>query len=355
VHISDEAGLMSGLSPAPLRPKALHRGARLGILTPSFPGPARYPERLQYGVAALAKAGFEVVVPHAALCDAGFLSGGPQERAAALNVLIADPAIDGIVCSIGGFNSNDMLPFLDFGSIAACPKVIVGNSDVTALLLAIYARSNVVTFHGPALLPEWGEWSGPFEHTVNSFLSVVGSLGASPEYRPPGFWTDEFQDWRGGPSPRQRKRNPHEGWKAIRFGKGVGRLLGGNIETLNTIVGTPFCPSFQDAILFMEATAEEARLERILRALRHIELAGLMDKICGLVLARCPHAVAVDGVDLAAVVKQFGDKHDIPVAADLDFGHTDPKITLPIGVKAELSCTTSGVSLRLLETAVRGT
>ena len=273
-----------------LLPPRLRAGSRLAIYSPSFPGVARHPDRAARGAAALRALGFEVTVPPAAGRDHGYTAGSPVDRADALNALFADPDVDGIVCGIGGFNSSDVLDRLGYELIVASPKVLVGDSDATALLLAIAARTSMVTFHGPALLPEWGEWPAPMAYTRDSFLAVTGFVSGRHDYAAAPSWTSRCVAW--GTEAERAGRAPDRagGWTCLRPGAARGRLVGGNIETLNMLIGTPFCPSFDGAILFVEATAEEASVPRIQRALQHLELAGLTHSLQGLLVARCPEA-----------------------------------------------------------------
>jgi len=336
----------------PIRPSALHPVARLALYTPSFPAPGLFPRRLARGVEALRRTGFEIVVPDAVARIDGYKSGRAETRAEALMELFEDPTVDGILSTIGGFNSNAILPHLDYDRIRGSAKVFVGHSDVTALLLALYHRAGLVTFYGPAVLPEWGEWGGPLDYTLDWFLEVV-QAGEAAIFAVPDSWTNEFLDWGSDADDRARRTQPHAGWRVLRPGRARGRLVGGNLETINAIVGTPYCPGFAETLLFIEATEAEAYLPRLERALDHLWLAGLLDGVRALLVARCPDAVPERGVDLDSLLRDFGARMQVPVVADLDFGHTDPKLTLPIGVEAEVVAFDQNVQLRLLAPAVR--
>jgi muramoyltetrapeptide carboxypeptidase len=345
---------MKGQAIPRILPPRIYPGATLAVYSPSFPGPALYPRRLEQGVASLRRQGFDVVIPDAARQQNGYKSGSSQQRAEELGRLFSDPAIDGIITSIGGFNSNEILPWLDFESIANHPKVFVGYSDTTALLLALYAKTGLVTFHGPAVMPEWGEFPAPQQYTVEWFRRII-MQGEAVDYQPPEGWTDEYLEWEHSEDQyTHRKLYPHKGWRSLIEGKGRGKLVGGNIETINSLIGTPYCPSFDNAIVFLEATREEAYLPRLDRALTHLELAGAFSSAAGLLMARCPDAKSERGVDLYTLLCRIGERWGLPIAADLDFGHTDPKITLPIGVEAEIFCDTEGIKLRITEPAVSG-
>jgi muramoyltetrapeptide carboxypeptidase len=336
----------------PIRPKALTVGATIGICSPSFPGPALYKKRTEQATKALEQQGFRVVIPPPADEQLGYVAGTPERRALAIMELFNDPQIEMILSSIGGFNSNALLPCLDYESISKHPKIFIGYSDVTALLLGIHAKTGLITFHGPALLPQWGEFPQPFDYTVAWFRQITMEKMPPSPYRPPSEWTNQKVNWGRRPEEQIRGRFAPADWTCVRSGHATGIILGGNLETLNAIVGTPYCPDFTGAILLIEATAEEAELPRLDRALQHLELAGIMDSICGIVAARCPDASPKYGVSFLDMLSRYAVRHQIPAAADLDFGHTDPMLTIPLGIAAELTCRDGDVNLRLLEPAV---
>lgn len=335
-----------------LRPPSLKIGSILAVFSPSSPGIALFPDRLKRGVKALESLGFRVQVPESALRQCGYTAGTAEERANELMRLFEDDAVDGIICSIGGFNSNDILPLLDYSIISNHPKIFAGYSDVTALLLGIYARTNLVTFHAPAILPEWGDYPEPLAYTVRYFRDLTEARSNLVKYQPPNEWTSEFIDWRKGEDNRSKNMYQNQGWKVLKEGVTVGYLIGGNIETLNLLVGTPYCPDFSGSVLFLEATDAEAYLPRLHRALTHLYLCGVIGKIKGLLVGKCPDAHPVSGIDLETVIMMVTKYFNIPVALDVDLGHTDPMLTLPIGVQVKLSCIGTNVSFELLESAV---
>ena len=288
--------------------------------------------------------------PAAATSITGYTSGEPEALAHALIELYTNPDIDGILCSIGGFNSKALLPFLDYDAIRNHPKVLVGYSDATALLVAILVKSFTVTFHGPAVLPEWGEFPEPLAYTLACFTRVTG--GETPyTYHPPASWTHEFLEWGSDRELRARRALASPGWRTIIPGRACGRLMGGNVETLNMLAGTPYLASLEKSIIFLEATDAEAYLPRFDRALTHLEQAGVFRQATALLIGRCPDAHSERGVDLDFIARSLGGRLGIPVAADLDFGHTDPKMTLPLGIQAEIIAGET-VHLTLCEPAV---
>lgn len=337
----------------PLTPKALRAGSKLACYSPSFPGAALYPQRLERGVQALQQQGFNVCVPDAALRHTGYTAGSKQERAEELMRLFLDNTIDGIFCCLGGFNSNEILPYLDYAAIAAHPKVLIGYSDVTALLLSIYARTGLITFHGPCVLPEWGEFPAPLTDTVENFLDVLTARKNLPlHYRCPFEWTNEFLDWGAHKDSRPRIMSANAGWRVLKSGCAEGPLIGGNVETINTLCGTTYWPDFSNAILFLEATEAEAYLPRFQRALFHLDAAGVFQYITALLIGKCPDATPQLGVALEKMICSFTENLDIPVILDMDIGHTDPMLTLPIGVRACVKCDEDVAHFSLLESAV---
>ncbi|MCC3635231.1 S66 peptidase family protein [Microcoleus sp. PH2017_20_SFW_D_A] len=335
-----------------LRPPSLKIGSNLAVFSPSSPGTALFPHRLKRGVTALENLGFQVQVPESAFKQYGYTAGTAEDRASELIRLFEDDTVDAIICSIGGFNSSDILPLLDYSIISNHPKIFAGYSDVTALLLGIYARTNLVTFHAPAILSEWGDYPEPFAYTVQSFRDLTETRSSLVNYQPSNEWTSEFLDWGKGEDNRSKNMYQNQAWKVLKEGITIGCLIGGNIETLNLLIGTPYCPDFSGAVLFLEATDAEAYLPRLHRALTHLYLCGVFGQIKGLLVGKCPDTHPVSGVDLETVILMVTKHFNIPVALGVDLGHTDPMLTLPIGVQVKLSCIGTNVSFELLESAV---
>lgn len=337
-----------------LKPRRLSSGDVVAVFTPSMPFPAFYEGRFHASVAGLARSmNVHVHTPSQAVLSTGFTAGGREVRAATLQALIANEKIRAIFCSIGGYNSAELLPYLDPHVLRENPKVLVGQSDCTALLLGIQAIAGWITFHGPTIMPQFGEFPEPMEYTVASLRRLICDATGTVEWTDPPGWTDEFLDW-GTDAWRERARIVHspahrEVWRA---GRGQGYLFGGNIETLNFLAGTRFlCPP-DDVVLFLEATAEEAFLPRVRRALTHLDQIGLLRKTRALLLGRCPDARPLHGVDLRETVLESVSSYTFPVIGSLAFGHTDPTCTIPVGGLCDVAATAEGCDLRLLESAV---
>lgn len=311
------------MQPKPVRPPRLGRGARVALLAPS--GPVSAADRAA-AVAHCHELGFEpVLMPHADRAH-GYLAGRDTERLADLNAALADPSIDGIWCLRGGTGMTRILADVDFAALARRPIPIIGYSDITALLSAVWTETGIVSFHGPI------------------------ARAALPE-----FSRAQLQRVTGAPEPPGRLDLPAtdpETPVTLHPGRARGRLIGGNLSLLQTLVGTRWFPDLRGAILFLEDVHEP--VYRIDRMLSHLRLAGLLEGIAGVALGRFtdrPSAPEGADLDLHAVVQEYFAPLDVPVAAGFPIGHIEAQWTLPVGILAELDA--DSPTLALLEGAVR--
>jgi len=232
----------------------------------------------------------------------------------------------------GGWGCARMLPYLDFKTIRANPKLLTGFSDITALHLAFAARAGFTTIHGPNAASGWGKLSW------DSFRAVAFD-GATPTYVNPVGTEDRLV-------PRSGRIRTFGG------GKASGRLLGGNLTVLTALMGTPWLPDFTGAILFVEETNEaEYRIDRMLTQL---SLAGILPKLAGFVFGQCTSCTATGvsygGFTLSEVLQQHLAPLGIPAFQGALFGHIANQFSLPVGARAEIDADAG--TIRLLEPAV---
>jgi muramoyltetrapeptide carboxypeptidase len=327
--------------PDPVFPKALQPGMTVALVTPSSPGSDL--ADTDFGVEIVKALGFKPkVFPHVGEATR-YLAGPDEHRAADLNAAFTDPTVDAIFCLHGGYGASRILPLLDYEAIKKNPKVLLGYSDITALLNAIHRLTGLVTFHGPV-----GSES-PTDYTLASFKKVL--MQAQPAGRiaeppaPKGAQKEIFVD--------------RENWiYKLAPGKGKGRLVGGNISVFSTLVGTPFEPDLKGRILFLEEVGEDPY--RIDRWLTQFLLTGKLSGLAGVALGRFAHCTPGDYKPSYSgagqwtwqeVCKDRLGKLGVPVVANLVFGHIPDKATLPLGVMAELDGDAG--TLTLLEAAVR--
>jgi muramoyltetrapeptide carboxypeptidase len=333
------------------RPERLRKGDVVAVFSPSSSVPSFFPERLDRAERELERLGFLVRRGAHVTDRSGYTAGTPEQRAAEINEAFADSQVSAIHCSIGGNNSNQLLDLIDYDTIRRNPKVLVGYSDSTALVVAVWQMTGLVTYHGPGVLPEFGEFPGAMPYTERSFLETLCE-GASPrKLSPPDSWTDDFAEW-GDPEnwTRTRPTTPNASWRAVRSGAGEGPLVGGNLETLLKLAGTPFWPDLNGAILFWEEARQTvAQVDAHLTQLRQM---AVFSQIAGMIIGRPYHCDASVDVDFAQVVAQKLDAVPFPVLADVDLGHTDPMLTLPIGVRTRLVVEDADYEVTILEPAV---
>ena len=316
--------------------------------------PGTQPERYALGRRTLEEAfGLDVVeMPHA-LDDPESVARNPQARAADLNAAFRDPSIRAIIASIGGDDSVRVLPHLDLDAIAANPKIYLGYSDSTSIHLGI-RQAGVTSFYGPTVMAGFAENVEPFAYTLDAVRRTLFETAPAGLVEPNrAGWTDEHLDW-GDPALRDRRRalKTSTGPRTLQ-GRGIARgpLIGGCAEVLEMLKGTPWWPPldiWRGAIFFYETSEEAPAPELVLRWLRNFGAQGILSVLGGIIVGR---PCGVDPAKLpaydAAIVHALDEEGliDLPVLANLDFGHTDPIFTLPYGVMAKLDCATATLSL----------
>ena len=258
-----------------------------------------------------------------------FDSSSIRSRVADLHAAFADPGVAAVMSVIGGMNSNELLPHLDWALISDNPKVFCGYSDITALQNAMLAKVGLVTYSGP----HWSTFGmrEHFEPTGEWFASAVFDDGPI-ELLPSEFWTDDL--WFADQDTRTLRAN--EGWWALREGEGSGRLVGGNLCTLNLLQGTEFMPTLDGAMLLVEddAASDVRTFARDLTSLLQLPDA---DGIAGLVFGRFQVASGMTRADLDEIVSRQQALRGVPALANVDYGHTNPLATLPLGGSAQLT------------------
>lgn len=302
-------GQMRGISTprAVIRPPRLPAGGTVGLVAPA--GVLQSTGQLREAVDALEGLGFRTKVGRNVLARFGFLAGTDAERARDFMSMVRDPEVDAILAVRGGWGCARILPLLDYDEIAAHPKPIVGYSDITALLLAIYARTGLVTFHGPVGVSTWqGLTSGSFVRAL-----VDGNpLLLSPE-----------------------TRDNRDRTETIRPGVAEGPVVGGNLSVIAALVGTGYLPDFDGHIVFFEEVDEDAyRLDRLLVQL---ELSGTLREPAGVAFGQCSGCRS-GGSSWSAeeTIRRHLQQYRCPTILGAAIGHVSPVFTIPIGLTARL-------------------
>jgi len=295
------------------KPRALKPGDTIGIAAPASPFDR---EDFDRGVAALESMGYQVKIPEGLFEKKGYLAGSDTKRASLLMGLFEDDSISAIFCARGGFGSMRLLPLLDFETICSRPRILMGFSDITALLVVVNNWCRIVTFHGP-LVTTLGKGSEKTQAALADAVASSKPLVLSPDKA-----------------------------VVVNAGKASGRLLGGNLASLSHLMGTPYEPSFKGCLLFLEDRGEAPyRIDRMLSQLR---LGGHLDKVAGVVLGSFHDCGSLEHV--YSIVEDAFSHTDVPILAGFELGHGTENMTIPIGIEADLD-TEKGV-LRFQEAAV---
>ncbi|HDL85436.1 MAG TPA: LD-carboxypeptidase, partial [Candidatus Acetothermia bacterium] len=260
-----------------------------------------------------------------------------------LNELIRNPEVRCIMSTIGGTNSNSLLPYIDYDALIKDPKILIGYSDVIAILLAVHAKTGLITFYGPALVASFGELGPLVDMTHASFTEMLVNPASAPfTYSMPNFWSDEFINWEEQERPKQQRENQ---WLTVYPSKARGRVIGGNLNTMQGFWGSQYMPAVESGdILFIEDSMKDAAT--LERSFSFLKVNGVFDKVSGIILGK--HELFKDrgtGVRPYQILQEVLDGQELPFLADFDCSHTHPMFTLPIGVEIELDATEKTVTI----------
>ena len=269
-----------------------------------------------------------------------FNSSSAASRITDLHDAFAAPRVKGILSAIGGFNSNQLLRYLDYDLIRANPKILCGFSDITALGTAIYAKTGMVTYSGPHF-STFGMEQG-LEYTLEYFKKCLMDT-ASFAVEPSSDWSDDswYRD------QLNRSFIPNDGFWVVNEGQAEGKLLGGNLCTLNLLQGTEYMPSLAGSILMIEDDDESKPLtfDRDLQSLIH---QPGFEGVKGVVIGRFQRKSEMEPEKLVKIIRSKQELTSIPIVVNADFGHTTPQFTFPIGGKGRLVALDGEVSFTIV-------
>jgi muramoyltetrapeptide carboxypeptidase len=313
-----------------IKPPRLKKGDTLALVTP---GSYISYEEKQESINNLKKLGFEVKYSDRLMEKNGFFSATDKERAADLNDMFERDDIKGIVCARGGYGCARILPYIDYTLVSKNAKVLIGYSDVTALLYGIYKNTDLVTFHGPVGISTYNDFSKKYfeQVLINPVEKVeLKSSTSGNNYNIYGLTT-------------------------IATGNAKGELVGGNLSIIVSLIGTDYDIDTKGKIIFLEEFLEEPY--RVDRMLTQMLQAGKFNHAAGIALgvfkmceSNKENPSFSNSFSLMEVLKDRLSDLNIPVVYGISFGHVEDKFTIPFGIKAELDA--DNYKLKLLETAV---
>ena len=304
-------------------------GDTIGLITPSS---SITEAKLLLAQENMKNLGFKVKLGKHVNAINGYLAGTDEQRLEDLHDMFADDEVDGIWCIRGGYGVGRILPKINYKLIRKNPKVLIGYSDITALLLAIYQKSGLIGFHGPIAAATWTDY------TIKHIKGVL--------MNPTKSYNIEYADENDAIEDVSYRT------KVIKSGKAKGELTGGNLSLLVAMAGTDFKWKVKNKIVFIEDIGEKPY--RIDRMLTQLLQSSDLDKAAGIVLGVFEGCQAKESDRSLSLMETFEDRlgHlDMPIIYGLSFGHISNNITLPVGVEAEMD--TASRSLRLLEMGVR--
>jgi muramoyltetrapeptide carboxypeptidase len=291
----------------PILLPALERGDSIGLIGPSGPWQE---EAFRRGVQVLSELGFQVTFPRNLLQEQGYLAGNDKHRYTTLAEIWRNPEVKAVMAVRGGYGSLRILSDINFELIKKYPKILIGFSDITALLTAVFKQTGLPTFHGPMITTLNTSDRDSVQNLFNT-LSNCDPLPIQPS-----------------------------GLEILKPGSARGTLLGGNLTTLSHLVSTPFEMSWQNAVLFIEDIGEAPY--RVDRMLTHLKLAGRFDSLNGLILGTfidCGNQEEIWN----RVLELFQDEN-FPIWANFPVGHGRRNITMPIGIEAKMDSSTGTLS-----------
>ena len=323
-----------------IKPQKIKIGDTIGLVSPSAPLAGLVTHRTKKSIKMLKEMGFKVKIGKYALKTTGYTAGSPKERAADINSFFKDKDVKAIICFIGGNHSNQILKYLDFDLIKTNPKIFIGYSDATVLHFAFYTQSNLVTFYGPAALTQFAENPKIFPYTKEYFKKAVMKNQSVGKIKPSLYWTDEILDWfKKEDLERLRKMKKNKGWQWLKQGKAEGPILGGCITSMIHLRGTKYWPDFSNSILFWETPesgddfTKGEKVENVDSYLTDLELSGVFKKIKGMIVGRFFGYSEQENKEAMKIIRMRTASYNFPVLANVDIGHSDPMITVPLGVK----------------------
>ena len=310
-----------------LTPVKLVPGDLIGIIAPASPLFGEKKKTLDKGIDYLKARGYQVCEGDHVRSEYGYLAGTDAERLKDLNGMLRDPHIKAVFCARGGYGTPRLLSQIDYKAVLDNPKIIVGYSDITSLQLALYAKAGLKTFSGPMVAVEMGKSIDPM--TEDFFWTLITQ--AAP------LRFDDISDQ----------------WQVIHPGRAQGRLFGGCFSLINPLIGTPYLPDLEGAILVLEDIGEDVyRLDRYFAQMQN---AGILDKISGLIFGDfidCEkNGNGTPSLSVDEMIRDFTRDLHIPIISGFPYGHGDKKFTLPIGCQVVLDTTEK--TLTMTEAGVR--
>jgi muramoyltetrapeptide carboxypeptidase len=309
-----------------VKPKRLKRGDLIGVISPSSS-----PDditRIEKGVRYLESSGYKVIVGKNVGQNYGYLAGTDEQRIDDLHSMFGNREVKAVFCVRGGYGSPRLLDKIDYRLIERNPKIFVGYSDITALQLALLAKTGLITFAGPMIAVDFYDTINPYTEEI--FWRLLTSNKKFGKINLPG----------------------NEKIFTIVKGKTKGKIAGGNLSTFAALSGTKYTPQMKNKILLLEEINEAPyRIDRMINQLR---LTGILKNVSGVILGAFVECYESDAnkrtLTLSEVIADYFGKLKVPVVYNFPHGHIKNNITVPIGINLKIN-TSRGI-IEIVESAV---
>jgi muramoyltetrapeptide carboxypeptidase len=303
-----------------IKPPRLKIGDTVGLISPAS---IIESQDIEDAKQALQKLGLQIKTGTHILDRYGYLAGKDLDRAQDINIMFADQSVKAIIAMRGGWGCNRIIPLLNYHLIRKNPKIIMGYSDITSLLLAINARTQLITFHGAVATSTWNEF------TIDYLKRIL---------------------FDGELVTMENNTIPIGKIEVINPGIARGKLIGGNLSVISSMIGSSYLPSWRKNILFIEDIGED--IYRIDRMLTQLKNAGVLNQISGFIFGQCTNC-KVDNqpaFTLMQVLQYYLEPLKIPAWYGSMIGHISDKFTIPVGAEVEIEADYGRI--RMLEAAV---
>lgn len=307
-----------------LLPPGLKKGDTIGIISPSATLFEEMP--FQFAREAVQALGFKVKMGQHVGNRYGHLAGTDQERADDLNQMFADPNVQGIICLRGGSGAARILDLINYDQIRSHPKVFMGYSDITAIHMAIYSQTGLITFHGPMASSTWPSYN------ANQFRTL--------------FLERQLPVWKNPQSKGDDLVIRSNRIRTIHGGEAAGELLGGNLSVLTGIAGSPYFPDFSGKVMFLEEVGE--KLYRVDRMMSQLQLCGALENLAGFIFGHCTECnpgEGYGGLTLDEILDHYIRPLGIPAYSGAMIGHISRQFILPVGGRVRMNAAAGSISL----------
>lgn len=323
-----------------LTPKRIGKGSHIRVIAPARSMGLISPDSREYAQRQLEAAGFTVSFgKHIEEMDE-FNSSSVPSRIEDLHDAFKDPNVDAILTVIGGYNTNQLLDYIDYDLVAQNPKILCGFSDITAIGNAITAKTGLITYSGPHF-SSWGMKKG-FEYTAEYFLKAL--ISETP------FMLGPSEDWSDDPwfmDQENREFIPNEGYWVMNTGKAEGRTVGGHARCLAALQGTQYWPGLEGSVLLIEEDAEinPPLFDRLIQSfIQQPDFPGVK----GIMIGRFQKETGMTKDLLGKIISEKKELAAIPIIANVNFGHTTPIATLPIGGFIKMETHDGGAAIEIV-------